>query len=118
MLARDIKIRNVYLQRKYLERLLTTIRQDGDPSVTYVGTLFPENQRWLMAEGFKCIRVKLGEEKLSHLPAWYITVNDMPDLSPEEAEISENFANEILHILEENENKISISSEDDKLFMN
>ena len=54
MLAKELKIKTLMKQRKYIEDMIsnTQYNVDGDTSIVYVGKIYPENLAYFNAQGY------------------------------------------------------------------
>lgn len=60
MLAKELKIKTMKLQREFIEGQLSHVecREDGDTSYRYVGVIYPEVIHYFEEEGFTVTKVQ------------------------------------------------------------
>ena len=86
MLAKTIKIQNLYVQREYIERKLLMASEKGDPSFIYEGHIYPENVDYFQQQGIVINRasVVIDPKVINALPAHLITISPALKLTREE----------------------------------
>ena len=96
MLAKEIKIKNLMVQRKFItEQLKLRLENpcmDGDSTYNYIGYIFPENIKYLEDEGFSITKssyVFNGRTGNFTLVSYYIHPSDNITLSEKEIAESE-----------------------------
>lgn len=90
MLAKELKIQNIKRQREYLKKTFKKLKHnpddDGDCTILYLGTLYPETISYLVTEGF-CVKTLKSESTLAltnGYPLNIITISDDIKLSESE----------------------------------
>ena len=97
MLARGIKKRQLFQQRKFIQKGLecaATRKRDGDCSYVYIGHLYPENVEYFRNEGFNIslIESETLKGKTLGIPVFLFTIANDVRLTPEEMTESERMA--------------------------
>ena len=94
MLARDSKIKNLILQRDFIEEQLKRQEVTYNPSLQYFGYLYPENREYFECEGYdvKCYEELDVIQFTRGLPLNVFTPKEDIMLSEEEMEESAEFA--------------------------
>ena len=114
MLAKELKIKNLFKQREWIRNKFTHISEnsnDGNLSIIYVGHLFPENVLWLQSEGFGVTPIQND----SGVPTNYIQPHDII-LDPIELLTAEKYHREV--IMEEEDNSSKDEDNDSSCFYN
>ena len=81
MLAKEQKIKNLKIQREYLKKKLMNC---GGASYSYVGKIFPENEKFLKNEGYNVDLVGTNLISTQGLPLYHISVRSDITLTEEE----------------------------------
>ncbi|MBR6033837.1 MAG: hypothetical protein IKP28_03765 [Clostridia bacterium] len=110
MLARDIKKRQLFQQRRFIQKGLdrtVTRKGDGDCSYLYIGHLYPENVEYFRKEGFSIclIESETLKGKTLGIPVFLFTVASDVRLTPEEMTESERMAKTPADEFDEDEGK-------------
>lgn len=98
MLAKEIKIKTLKKQRKFIEKQLkgiTTCREDGNDIYVYVGHVHPEVIKYFESEGFDVtiVRSEMFMALTKGMPAYVFTVGDIK-LTEEELKQAEEYDSE------------------------
>lgn len=91
-LAKDVVITKLMIQRQwFIDQTKSHPHDDGDPTIRYLGYIFPENREWLKQNGFKLKELKPLNDSSQFwgLQRWIIRPFKEITLSDEELELSE-----------------------------
>ena len=96
MLAKEIKIKMLKMQREFIENRLKKIpaeRKDGDSSYVYVGDIYPEVINYFESEGFVVTLVKseLVQAFTKGKPLYIFTIDKNIALTQEELKQAEEY---------------------------
>lgn len=111
MLAKQMYIKHLKLQREYITGILSSISINGNASRIYIGDVFPEVIAYFMGEGYEFVSVENPKNPLG-LPEYLIRIQKGIKLTPAEKRYAENL--EIILIdSEEDDDDLDKNSGDD-----